>query len=123
LPFRGVHVADDGKIVYGGEAAGYVVRAEGRTFYFSGDTNVFGDIKLIADLYSPELAFLPIGDLFTMGPKEAAAACRMLGVKTVIPMHFATFSALTGTPAALRDLLKGSGIEIRDLKPGETTSW
>ncbi len=116
-------ILDDGKIVYGGEAAGYVVRAEGRTFYYSGDTNVFGDMKLIADLYAPELAFLPIGDLFTMGPKEAAAACRMLGVKTVIPMHFATFSALTGTPDALRDLLKGSSIEIRDLKPGETTNW
>jgi L-ascorbate metabolism protein UlaG (beta-lactamase superfamily) len=80
-------------------------------------------MKLIADLYQPELAFLPIGDLFTMGPKEAAAACRMLGVKTVIPMHFATFSALTGTPAALRDLLQGSDIEIRELQPGETTSW
>jgi L-ascorbate metabolism protein UlaG (beta-lactamase superfamily) len=55
--------------------------------------------------------------------KEATAACRMLGVKAVIPMHFATCSALTGRPAALRDLLEGSGIEIRDLKPGETTTW
>ena len=113
-------ILDDGKIVYGGEAAGYVVHADGKCFYYSGDTNVFGDMKLIADLYAPTIAFLPIGDLFTMGPREAAVAARMLGVDTVFPMHYATFPALTGTPQQLRDLLKGTSIEVRDLKPGET---
>jgi L-ascorbate metabolism protein UlaG (beta-lactamase superfamily) len=113
-------IMDDGKIVYGGEAVGYIVRGDGKTLYFSGDTNVFGDMKLIADLYHPEVAFIPIGDLFTMGPREAAAAAKMLGAKIIVPMHFATFPALTGTPAALRDLLAGSGIEVHDLKPGES---
>jgi L-ascorbate metabolism protein UlaG (beta-lactamase superfamily) len=115
-------ILDDGKIVYGGEAVGFVVRADGKCIYFSGDTNVFGDMKLIADLYAPEIAFLPIGDLYTMGPREAAAAARMLGVKTVIPMHFGTFPALTGTPVALRALLRDTAIEVRDLKPGDSTS-
>ena len=67
-------ILDDGKIIYGGEAAGYVLRfADGRALYFAGDTNVFTDMQLIAQLYHPELAFLPIGDLFTMSPREAAA--------------------------------------------------
>ena len=66
-------ILDDGKIIYGGEAAGYVLRfADGRTLYFAGDTNVFSDMQLIEQLYQPELAFLPIGDLFTMSPREAA---------------------------------------------------
>ena len=70
-------ILDEGKIVYGGEAAGYVLRfADNRALYFAGDTNVFSDMALIEQLYHPELAFLPIGDLFTMGPREAALACR-----------------------------------------------
>lgn len=113
-------ILEDGKIIYGGEAVGYILRADGRTIYFSGDTNVFGDMKLIADLYAPEIAFLPIGDLFTMGPREAAAAVRMLGVRTVFPMHYGTFPALTGTPAAFRELLHDGTFHVRDLKPGET---
>ena len=90
-------ILDDGKIVYGGEAAGYVLRfADGRAIYFAGDTNVFSDMQLIEQLYHPELAFLPIGDLFTMSPREAALACRLLKAKKVIPMHFGTFPPLTG---------------------------
>ena len=89
---------DDGSIVYGGEAAGYVLTfADGRVFYFAGDTNVFSDMELIAEIYKPDLAFLPIGDLYTMSPREAAVACRLLKAKTVIPMHFGTFPPLTGT--------------------------
>src|SRR5207247_2540605 len=72
-------ILDDGKIIYGGEAAGYVLHLEdGRRVYFSGDTNVFSDMQLIEQLYSPELAFLPIGDLYTMSPREAALACALL---------------------------------------------
>jgi len=78
-------ILDDGKIIYGGEAAGYVLRfSDGRALYFSGDTNVFTDMQLIEQLYRPELAFLPIGDLFTMSPREAAVACRMLKAGTEI---------------------------------------
>jgi L-ascorbate metabolism protein UlaG (beta-lactamase superfamily) len=78
-------------------------------------------MKLIADLYQPELAMLPIGDLFTMSPREAAVACRLLRAQRVIPMHYATFPPLTGTPEELRKLTKDvKGLEIIALKPGET---
>jgi L-ascorbate metabolism protein UlaG (beta-lactamase superfamily) len=109
-------------IVYGGEAAGYVVTLEnGFTLYHAGDTNVFSDMGLIHELYAPDVALLPIGGHFTMAPKEAAYAARLLQAKTVIPMHYGTFPALTGTPEALRDLLQGSGIEVAELEPGQ--SW
>jgi L-ascorbate metabolism protein UlaG (beta-lactamase superfamily) len=118
-------ILDDGKIIYGGEAAGYVMRfADGRVLYFAGDTNVFTDMQLIDRLYQPELAFLPIGDLFTMSPREAAVACRMLKVKKVIPMHFGTFPALTGTPQQLAELIKDlPGTQVWPLEPGQAVEW
>src|SRR3990172_307155 len=83
---------DDGSIVYGGEACGYVLEFEnGFKLYHAGDTNVFGDMHIIHELYQPEIALLPIGDLFTMSPREAAYACGLLKPKTVIPMHWGTF--------------------------------
>ena len=113
-------IQDGDKIIYGGEASGFVIRLPGGlTVYHAGDTAVFGDMKLIAELYSPDVALLPIGDHFTMGPREAAMAIRLLGVRHVIPMHFATFPALTGTPDRLRDLTQDiSGLEIHTLQPG-----
>jgi L-ascorbate metabolism protein UlaG (beta-lactamase superfamily) len=115
-------IQDGDKIIYGGEACGYIVRlAGGPTIYHAGDTAVFSDMKLIGELYSPEVAMLPIGDFYTMGPREAATAIRLLGVRHVIPMHFGTFPALTGTPERLRELTKDiSGLEIHAMKPGET---
>jgi len=114
-------IADEGQLLYGGEAAGYVLRLEnGFVFYFSGDTSVFGDMSLIRELYRPELACLGIGDHYVMSPMEAAHACRLLGVKKVIPMHYGTFPVLSGTPAALADLLKDQGAEVLALKPGES---
>ncbi|HEV2298440.1 MAG TPA: metal-dependent hydrolase [Candidatus Acidoferrales bacterium] len=115
-------IQDGDKIIYGGEACGYVIRLPGgMTIYHAGDTAVFGDMKLIAELYEPELALLPIGDFYTMSPKEAAKAIRLLGVKHVIPMHFGTFPALTGTPDELKRLTQDiAGLEIHALKPGET---
>jgi len=110
-----------GQIVYLGGAAGYVIRAPGvPTTYFAGDTALFGDMKIIGEIYRPEIAFLPIGDHYTMGPDTAAIAARWLGVRQVVPMHWGTFPILSGTPAALRDHLKGSGIDVLELKPGET---
>src|ERR1700690_277361 len=89
--------------IYGGEPAGFVVRLPGGLkIYHAGDTSVFGDMRIIGELYQPDVACLPIGDLFTMGPREAAYAIRLLGVHHVIPMHYGTFPALTGTPEALR---------------------
>ena len=115
-------IEDDGKIIYGGEACGYVIRLPGgMTIYHAGDTAVFSDMKLIGELYKPELALLPIGDFYTMGPREAALAIRMLGAMHVIPMHFATFPVLTGTPEELKKLTQDiSGLEIHALKPGES---
>jgi len=117
-------ILDDGKILYGGEAAGYVLRfADGRAMYFAGDTNVFSDMELIRQLYRPELAVLPIGDLYTMSPHEAALACRLLQPRKVIPMHFGTFPALTGTPEQLREAIRGLDIEVLALEAGKPVQW
>jgi L-ascorbate metabolism protein UlaG (beta-lactamase superfamily) len=115
-------IQDGDKIIYGGEACGYIIRLPGRlTVYHSGDTAVFGDMKLISELYAPDVALLPIGDHFTMGPREAAFAIRLLGVRHVIPIHHGTFPILTGTPDALRRLTQDiAGLEIHALKPGES---
>jgi L-ascorbate metabolism protein UlaG (beta-lactamase superfamily) len=112
---------DENGIVYLGEPAGFVVKLEnGQTIYYAGDTGLFGDMKLIGELYRPDIAFLPIGDRFTMGPDTAAVAARWLGVKQVVPMHHGTFPLLTGTPAQLEQQLEGSAIQVLVLKPGET---
>lgn len=112
---------DDNGIVYLGEPAGFVIRLEdGRTIYYAGDTSLFGDMKLIAELYRPDIAFLPIGDRFTMGPDTAAIAAKWLGVRQVVPMHWGTFPLLTGTPDDLREALAGTDIEVLELRPGET---
>lgn len=118
-------IQDGDQIVYGGEAAGYVLHMpDGRTIYFSGDTAVFSDMQLIEKLYRPDLVFLPIGDFYTMGPREAALACRMLNAKKVIPMHFGTFPALTGTPEELAKLLKDfPRTEVWPLRPGAPVKW
>jgi L-ascorbate metabolism protein UlaG (beta-lactamase superfamily) len=112
---------DDGRMVYMGEAAGFVLRLEdGRHIYYAGDTCLFGDMRLIGDRYRPEIAFLPIGDRFTMDPVAAAQACELLGVRQVVPMHWGTFPLLAGTPGALRALVEKKGVEVLELAPGET---
>jgi len=118
-------ILDDGKIIYGGEASGYVLHLEdGRRAYFAGDTNVFSDMVLIEQLYSPELAFLPIGDLYTMSPREAALACRLLKPKKVIPMHFGTFPPLVGRPEQLAELIRDlPGTTVMPLEPGKPVTW
>jgi L-ascorbate metabolism protein UlaG (beta-lactamase superfamily) len=115
-------IQDGDKMVYGGDPAGFVIRLPGGpAIYHAGDTGVFGDMKLIGELYSPDVALLPIGDYYTMGPREAALAIRLLGVRHVIPMHFGTFPVLTGRPEQLRELTKDiPGLEIHAMKPGET---
>jgi L-ascorbate metabolism protein UlaG (beta-lactamase superfamily) len=120
--FHSNSIEDDGQRIYGGEPGGYIVKLPGGvSIYHAGDTAVFGDMKLIAEMYKPDLACLPIGDVFTMGPREAAMAIRLLGVKHVIPMHYATFPMLTGTPKELREQTKDiPGLQIHALKPGES---
>jgi L-ascorbate metabolism protein UlaG (beta-lactamase superfamily) len=112
---------DDGSISYGGEACGYVLTFEnGLKLYHAGDTNVFGDMHIIHELYHPDIALIPIGDHFTMSPKEAAYACQLLRAKSVIPMHFGTFPLLKGTPEDLGRAVSGMGIEVVAMKPGQT---
>lgn len=114
-------ILDGDQIIYGGEAVGYVIEfSNGLKIYHAGDTNVFGDMQIIRELYAPEIAMLPIGDLFTMSPREAAYACKLLQPKTVIPMHFGTFPPLIGRPAELQKMVPG--VEVFEMKPGETVS-
>jgi L-ascorbate metabolism protein UlaG (beta-lactamase superfamily) len=112
---------EGGQMIYMGEPAGFVIRLEDqRAIYFAGDTALFGDMQLIGERHTPEIAFLPIGDRYTMGPADAARACQMLGVRQVVPMHWGTFPVLTGTPAELKRLVEPKGIQVLELKPGET---
>ena len=109
---------------YGGEPVGFVVEFEnGFKLYHAGDTCAFSDMAIVGELYQPDVALLPIGDFYTMGPREAAIAVRLLGVKHVIPMHYGTFPALIGTPAALSEALHALGlqdVEVVEIKPGQT---
>ena len=108
-------------MVYGGEAAGYILHfPDGRNAYFAGDTDVFAEMSYLAELHEPTLAFLPIGDLFTMSPRGAAIACRLLGCLEVIPMHYGTFPPLTGTPAELASL---TDCRVTELTPGVGYGW
>ncbi len=110
---------DNGSVIYTGVAAGYVLQIDGEpVLYHAGDTAVFGDMKLLRELYAPAVACLPIGDHFTMGPKAAAMAAEFVGAKKVIPMHYGTFPQLTGRPEDLRNHLQGKEIEVVDLRPG-----
>jgi len=109
------------QIIYAGEPSGFVITIEdGPVLYHAGDTCAFLDMQLIRDLYQPQLAMLPIGDHYTMGPKGAALAAKYLGVKTVLPIHYGTFPVLTGMPEDLAQLLAGSGITVDAIAPGES---
>lgn len=113
---------DGQRWVYAGNPSGYVVRLPtGFTFYHAGDTALFLDMQLIGEIHRPELAFLPIGDVFTMDPAQAARACRFLGVREVVGIHWGTFPALTGTPEALERQIATLGVTCRvlPLRPGD----
>ncbi len=118
-------IDDGGRQVCAGLASGFVVRQpDGRAFYHAGDTDVFSDMQLIRRLHHPQLAMLPIGDLFTMGPEGAALACEFLRPEVVLPMHYGTFPVLTGTPTALVEALgPGSAVAVPPLEPGGTYRW
>ena len=112
---------DDGAggVLPGGDPAGWVLAFPGGpTLYHAGDTMLFGDMALIGELWAPDIALLPIGGHYTMDPRQAARAARLLGVTAVVPLHFGTFPILTGTPEQLAQELEGSGIEVAALQPG-----
>jgi L-ascorbate metabolism protein UlaG (beta-lactamase superfamily) len=109
---------EGGQLIALGEPGGFVIRfADGGTIYFAGDTALFGDMAFIRELHEPSIAFLPIGDHFTMGPRAAAKACELLGVSQVVPMHYGTFPVLTGTPAELRRWLPAR-VAVAECTPG-----
>jgi L-ascorbate metabolism protein UlaG (beta-lactamase superfamily) len=111
---------ENGVFLYLGEPCGFVVEMEnGTKLYFAGDTSVFMDMQLIGRIYEPDVAILPIGDHFTMGPREAAVALELLNVKRCIPCHYGTFPILTGTPEQLREL---TDVELLTPEPGETVT-
>lgn len=116
-------IEDGVESIPGGSASGFVVtEADGSAFYHAGDTALFSDMRLISELYAPMLAFLPIGDHFTMGPREAAYALEFLSsVTEVVPIHWGTFPLLTGTPERLKTELqkRGRSVIVQALKPGE----
>ena len=115
----GGYIGGDGSITYLGEPAGFVITFEnGTKVYFAGDTTVFGDMELIGRSYQPDVAVLPIGDHFTMGPKDAAIALELLSVETCIPCHYGTFPILVGTPDELRQA--APNVNIVAPEPGET---
>ncbi|HET7677279.1 MAG TPA: metal-dependent hydrolase [Candidatus Limnocylindrales bacterium] len=117
----GIQAFENPAPVYLGEPVGFVIEMEnGHRVYFAGDTQVFGDMRLIAELYRPDVAILPIGGHFTMGPREAALAVELLGVDTVVPTHFGTFPILAGTPEALREELSKRGVraDVVATEPG-----
>jgi L-ascorbate metabolism protein UlaG (beta-lactamase superfamily) len=111
---------------YLGEPSGFVVRLEdGSKVYFAGDTTVFGDMQLIGELYAPDVAILPIGGRYTMGPREAALAVELLGVKEVVPIHHGTYPILAGTPEQLRSELAARSLDdvrVHALEPGESVT-
>ena len=115
---------DDGSMIYGGEPLGYVIEFEsGFKLYHAGDTALFGDMQLIGELYSPDLALLPIGDRLTMGPLEAAHAARLLGVNHVVPMHYSTdvMPFFTGTPEKFQEHLAtiAPNVTVHVMEPGD----
>ena len=121
----GVGVGEGEPNVYGGNPVGFVIglpNGQGGPVYFSGDTNVFGDMSLIRELYAPEIALIPIDGHYNMGPREAAHAVKLLGVSRVVPIHYGTFPILTGSPAELQTFLNDaqSSATMLGIEPGQS---
>ncbi len=113
-------MSDGDTIVEGGDPAGFILEfPDGLVVYQAGDTDVFSDMSLFREIYQPTIAVLPIGDFYTMGPRQAAHAVRLLGVTGVLCGHWGTFPPLVGRPSQLRELV-GAGVDIPDLEPGDT---
>lgn len=115
-------IVEENQIIYGGEAAGFIMRFDnGFTVYHAGDTAVFGDMKIIRNLYQPDLALLPIGNHYVMSPEEAVYACGLLKPQYVIPMHYGTFPVLSGTSENFLALMKKlPEVKVVVMKPGES---
>jgi L-ascorbate metabolism protein UlaG (beta-lactamase superfamily) len=118
----GIVLGDEQRIIYGGMPGGFIIRAEGRTVLHAGDTGLFGDMKMIGQRYDIDLAFLPIGDKYTMGPEDALIAAEWLGAKVVVPVHYNTFSVIRQDAEAFVRKLEEKGLKGRVMRPGDKFS-
>jgi L-ascorbate metabolism protein UlaG (beta-lactamase superfamily) len=113
-------IEQTGKGYGGGTAAGFVIRMDGVSVYHAGDTGLFSDMKLIGELYHPDVAFLPIGGRFTMGPNEAMMAANFIGARLVIPIHYNTWDKIAQDPVLFKQAIeRTTDIKVKILKPGE----
>ncbi len=103
--------------IHSGNEGGFILRGDGKTIYHAGDTALFSDMQLIKKLYKPDVAMLPIGGFFTMGPKEAAIAAKYIGAKIVFPMHYNTFPPIVQDPNKFAKMVKSSKVIV--LEPGQ----
>lgn len=118
----GIIVDDQKNIIYAGMPAGFLIHWDGMTILHAGDTCLFSDMKLIGERYNIDLAFLPIGDLFTMGPEDAVTAAEWLRAKRVVPIHYNTFPPIRQDASHFVKMLGERGIQGIALKPGESTT-
>jgi L-ascorbate metabolism protein UlaG (beta-lactamase superfamily) len=113
-------IEETGQGYGGGTAAGFVIGMDGVSVYHAGDTGLFSDMKLIGELYHPDVALLPIGGRFTMGPAEAMMAAQFIGAKLVIPIHYNTWDKIEQDPAPWKEAIeRTTDIRVKILKPGE----
>jgi len=117
--FHGSDILEGDTLIPGGNPAGVIIEAEGKTLYHAGDTGIFGDMKLIGELYKPDVALLPIGGNFTMNIKDAAYATKLLKPKVAIPMHYNTFDLIKADPEEFAQLVQPP-TQVVILKPGES---
>lgn len=118
----GIVIEEEQRICYAGMPGGYIIQCEGKTIYHAGDTALFGDMKLFGELHQIDLAFLPIGDTYTMGPREAAIAAEWVKAKHVVPIHYNTFPPIRQEADAFIGLLQERGIQGTGMKPGQSIS-
>ncbi|MEK5147699.1 metal-dependent hydrolase [Psychrobacillus sp. FSL K6-4615] len=112
---------EDGEIIYGGMPAGVLFTSEGKTIYHAGDTALFGDMKLIGERNNIDVAFLPIGDNFTMGPEDAAYAVQLLKPQIVVPVHYNTFPPIKQDPQIFKNLVETAEVQV--LSTGDYIQW
>lgn len=115
------YTTESGEVVYGGMPAGVLLTLQGKTIYHAGDTSLFGDMKLIGDRNDIDVAFLPIGDNFTMGPEDAAYAVQLLKPQIVVPVHYNTFPPIKQDPQIFKSLVDTAEVQV--LKAGDSVQW
>ena len=115
------YTTEDGKIIYGGMPAGVLLTIQDKTIYHAGDTALFGDMKLIGERNDIDVAFLPIGDNFTMGPEDAAYAVQLLKPRIVVPVHYNTFPPIKQDPQLFKSLVDTADVQV--LNAGDYVQW